>query len=48
MPDVTVLYEDASLVVAVKPAGVLSEDSESGASMPALLRQRYAALGQND
>ena len=48
MPDVTVLYEDAHLVVAVKPVGVLSEDSDSGASMPALLRARYAALGQND
>ena len=48
MPDVTILYEDAHLVVAVKPVGVLSEDSEAGASMPALLRAHYAALGQRD
>jgi len=48
MPDMTVLYEDASLVVAVKPVGVLSEESENGASMPALLRAYYAALGQQN
>ena len=48
MPDVTILYEDAHLAVAVKPVGVLSEDSEHGASMPALLRAHYAALGQKD
>ena len=47
MPDVTILYEDAHLVVAVKPVGVLSEDSDRGASMPALLRSHYDALGQN-
>lgn len=46
MQDVTVLYEDAYLVVAVKPVGVLSEDSGAGASMPALLRAHY--VGQND
>ena len=48
MPDITVLYEDAHLVVAVKPVGVLSEDSEAGASMPSLLRERYKAMGQKD
>ena len=48
MPDLTILYEDAHLVVAVKPVGVLSEESENGASMPALLRAHYAALGQKD
>ncbi len=48
MPDVTVLYEDAYLAVAVKPVGVLSEESDSGASMPALLRAHYAAQGQNE
>ena len=48
MPDLTILYEDAHLVVAVKPVGVLSEDSEKGASMPALLRQHYRDAGQND
>ncbi len=47
MPDVTILYEDKYLTVAVKPVGVLSEESESGASMPALLREHYAALGQD-
>ena len=48
MGELTVLYEDAHLVVAVKPAGVLSEDSDSAAAMPALLRRRYRALGQPD
>ena len=48
MPDVTILYEDAYLAVAVKPVGVLSEDSEAGASMPTLLRAHYGALGKND
>lgn len=47
MPDVTILYQDAHLAVAVKPAGVLSEDGD-GASMPALLRDHYRAAGQND
>jgi 23S rRNA pseudouridine1911/1915/1917 synthase len=46
--DVTILYEDDHLVVAVKPVGVLSEESESGASMPVLLRTHYAARGQKD
>ena len=48
MPELTILYEDACLVVAVKPVGVLSEDSDRGASMPDLLRRRYRADGQND
>ena len=43
-----VLYEDKYLVIAVKPVGVLSEDSPAGASMPGLLRQHYRALGQPD
>ena len=42
-----ILYEDAHLVVCVKPAGVLSEDSDRGASMPGLLRRHYQALGQS-
>ena len=46
--DVTIVYEDRSLLLCVKPVGVLSEDSESGASMPRLLRQHYAALHQPD
>ena len=43
MEDVHILYEDRYLVLCVKPVGVLSEDSETGACMPALLRQHYQA-----
>lgn len=46
--DLTVLYEDRSLVLCVKPVGVLSEDSDSAASMPALLREHYRSLHQPD
>ncbi len=46
--DLTILYEDKSLVLCVKPVGVLSEDSEKGASMPGLLREHYRALHQPD
>ena len=35
----TVLYQDRSLIVAVKPVGVLSEDHEREPSMPILLRE---------
>ena len=38
MEDVHILYEDRYLVLCVKPVGVLSEDSETGACMPALPR----------
>ena len=48
MEDVHILYEDRYLVLCVKPVGVLSEDSETGACMPALLRKHYQALGQPD
>ena len=48
MEPIRILYEDAHLVLCVKPVGVLSEDSETGACMPALLRQHYQALGQPD
>ena len=41
MEDLHILYEDAHLVLCVKPVGVLSEDSEQGACMPALLRRHY-------
>lgn len=44
--DITILYDDPSLLLCVKPVGVLSEDSETGASMPHLLREHYAALHQ--
>ena len=46
--DLTIVYEDHSLLLCVKPGGVLSEDSENGASMPHLLRQHYAAAHQPD
>ena len=46
--DPTIVYEDRSLLLCVKPVGVLSEDSENGASMPRLLRQHYAARHQPD
>ena len=46
--DLTIVYEDRSLLLCVKPVGVLSEDSENGASMPHLLRQHYAAAHQPD
>lgn len=44
----SVLYEDRSLVLCVKPVGVLSEDSPQGACMPQLLRDRYWSLHQPD
>lgn len=46
--DLTIVYEDRSLLLCVKPVGVLSEDSKNGASMPRLLRQHYAARHQPD
>ena len=48
MDDLRILYEDKFLVLCVKPVGVLSEDSDAAACMPALLRRHYRALGQND
>lgn len=44
----TILYQDEYLVVAVKPVGVLSEDSPHGACMPALLRAYYQSRGEKD
>ncbi|MBQ4065309.1 MAG: RluA family pseudouridine synthase [Clostridia bacterium] len=41
----TVLYQDKSLAVAVKPVGALSEDHEKEPCMPALLRE---TLGDPD
>lgn len=43
-----ILYEDPYLVIAVKPVGVLSEDTEGAACMPALLRQHFAEQGKPD
>ena len=48
MSDLTILYEDAHLVSCLKPPGVLSEDSEKGRCMPALLREHYRAQGKSD
>ena len=48
MKDLHILYEDAHLVLCVKPVGVLSEDSEQGACMPALLRRHYREQGKPD
>ena len=48
MPELTILYEDAHLVICLKPVGVLSEDSEKGRCMPALLREHYRAQGKSD
>lgn len=48
MSDVTILYEDAHLVICLKPVGVLSEDSEKGRCMPQLLREHYRGLGKPD
>lgn len=47
-PQIPVLYEDKYLLLCVKPVGVLSEDSEKGASMPALLRGQYKARNLPD
>ncbi len=41
----TVLYRDRSLIVAVKPVGVLSEEHTSESCMPALIRE---AIGSPD
>ena len=48
MEPVRILYQDRYLVLCVKPVGVLSEDSDAGACMPALLRAHYRALGESD
>ena len=36
-----ILYEDKDIVIAVKPVGVLSEDTTGAPCMPALLREHY-------
>ena len=46
MSELTILYEDAHLVICLKPVGVLSEDSEKGRCMPQLLREHYRAQGK--
>lgn len=42
------LYEDKHLCLAIKPAGVLSEDDPRRACMPALLREHFQSLQQKD
>ena len=44
--DLHIVFEDKYLLLCVKPVGVLSEDSESGASMPRRLCAHYSALRQ--
>ena len=48
MEDVHILYEDRYLVLCVKPVGVLSEDSESGRSLPRMLAEHYRQAGKPD
>lgn len=48
MEDLRILYEDNFIAIALKPVGVLSEDSETAACMPALLREHYRTAGKND
>lgn len=43
-----ILYEDNYLVIAVKPVGVLSEDTADAVCMPQLLREHYRSLSQPD
>ena len=43
-----ILYEDKFLVIAVKPVGVLSEDTPDGPCMPRLLREHYRSQGRSD
>lgn len=46
-PELTILYEDASLVVCVKPVGVLSQaDAQGGESMLTLLADHFRATGE--
>ena len=46
--ELRILYEDRYLVVCVKPVGVLSEDSESGRSLPRMLAEHYRQAGKPD
>ena len=46
--ELRILYEDPYLVVCVKPEGVLSEDSESGRSLPRMLAEHYRQAGKPD
>ena len=43
-----ILYEDKFLVIAVKPVGVLSEDTPDAPCMPRLLREHYRSQGRSD
>jgi len=41
-----ILYEDKYITVCVKPVGVLSEEDGNKRSMPLLLKEHYAQIGQ--
>ena len=43
-----ILYENADLIVCVKPVGVLSEDGGGKANMPSLLRENAAQRGEKN
>ena len=43
-----ILYEDKYITVCIKPVGVLSEESGNRQSMPKLLKEHYAEIGERD
>ena len=43
-----ILYETKNLIVVVKPAGVLSEESGNKQSVPLLLRRMFLEKGAKD
>ena len=43
-----ILYETKNLIVVVKPAGVLSEESGNKQSVPLLLRRMFLEKGANE
>ena len=48
MEQPVILYEDAHLVICLKPVGYLSEDSDTPRCMPAMLRAYYRNAGKKD
>lgn len=47
MDQPVILYEDAHIVICIKPVGYLSEDSETQRCMPTLLREHYRSTGKS-
>lgn len=47
MDQPVILYEDAHIVICLKPVGYLSEDSDTARCMPAMLREYYRSAGKN-